>query len=114
MTGEVVEDFQESLSKKDLDYTVPENTYKLPYIVKPIRALERLDGVIEDRIGQDDHTWAEEAKLRWEKDRAVLEHFYEGVENKPDCYEIEKEAMDQQYEARIKIDILNGGIFYLK
>lgn len=114
MTGEVVEDFQESLNKKDLDYTVPENTYKLPYIVKPIRALERLDGVIEDRIGQDDHTWAEEAKLRWEKDRAVLEHFYEGLANKPDCYEIEKEAMDQQYEARIKIDILNGGLFYLK
>ena len=91
-----------------------ENTFNLPYIIKPIRALERLDGVIENIIQQDDHTWAEEAKMRWQKDQEVLEYFYEGVENKPDCYEMEKEAMDQQYEARIKIEIINGGLFYLK
>ncbi|MBE1554670.1 YqhG family protein [Sporosarcina limicola] len=114
MTGNVIEGFQESLSKVDLEKTVSGNTFNLPYIIKPIRALERLDAVIENSIQQDDHTWAEEAKMRWQKDRKVLEFFYEGVENKPDCYEIEKEAMDQQYEARIKIDIINGGLFYVK
>jgi hypothetical protein len=114
MTGYVREGFQESLSEVDLEKVVSGNTFILPYIIKPIRALERLDAVIENNIQQDDHTWAEEAKMRWKKDRDVLEFFYEGVENKPDCYEIEKEAMDQQYEARIKIDIINGGLFYLK
>ena len=49
-----------------------------------------------------------------EKGSKVLEYFYEGVEKRPDCYEMEKEAMEQQYEARIKIDILNGGLFYMK
>lgn len=114
MTGQVNEGFQELLSAVDLDTTISENTFNLPYIIKPIRALERLDGIIDNFIQKADHTWAEEAKLRWRKDRRVLEYFYEGVENKPDCYEIEKEAMDQQYEARIKIDIINGGLFYLK
>ncbi|MCZ2259927.1 YqhG family protein [Sporosarcina sp. G11-34] len=114
MTGHVVEGFQESLSKVDLDIKMSEHTFNLPYIIKPIRALERLDAVIEKNIQQDDHTWAEEAKKRKKKDQKVLEHFYEGVENKPDCYEVEKEAMEQQYEARIKIDIINGGLFYLK
>ncbi len=114
MTGNLIEGFQESLSEVDLGITTSGNTFNLPYIIKPIRALERLDAVIDNRIQQDDHTWAEEAKMRWQKDRDVLEYFYEGVENKPDCYEIEKEAMDQQYEARIKIDIINGGLFYLK
>ena len=43
------------------------NTFNLPYIIKPIRALERLDGVIENCIQQDDHTWAEEAKVEMAK-----------------------------------------------
>ncbi|NYF24391.1 YqhG family protein [Sporosarcina sp. JAI121] len=114
MTGELKEAFQESLYEMDLDVNMPDNTFNLPYIIKPLRALERLDAVIENTIQQDDHTWAEEAKMRWKKDREVLEHFYEGVEDKPDCYETEKEAMEQQYEARIKIEIINGGLFYLK
>jgi hypothetical protein len=114
MTGYIVEGFQESISEVNLETIMTGNTFNLPYIIKPIRALDRLDAVIENSIQQDDHTWAEEAKMRWKKDRDVLEYFYEGVENKPDCYEIEKQAMDQQFEARIKIDIINGGLFYLK
>lgn len=114
MTGDLMEEFQESLSEVELDKNMPENTFSLPYIIKPIRALERLDAVIENIIKQDDHAWAEEAKMRWKKDRDVLEFFYEGIEDKPDCYEIAKEAMDQQYETRIKIEIINGGLFYLK
>jgi hypothetical protein len=98
----------------DLDVNMSENTFNLPYIINPTRALERLDAVIENNIQQDDHTWAEEAKMRWEKDRKVLEYFYEGVEDRPESYDIEKEAMEQQYEARIKIEIINGGLFYLK
>ncbi|MFJ7933261.1 YqhG family protein [Sporosarcina sp. NPDC096371] len=114
MTGHLVEGFQESIGEVDLAMTIQANTFHLPYIIKPLRALERLDTFIDNRIQQDDHTWAEEAKLRLQKDRKVLEYFYQGVEDRPDCYETEKEAMEQQYEARIKIDIVNGGLFYLK
>jgi hypothetical protein len=114
MTGEIIDGFQESISDSDLDVNMSENTFNLPYIINPTRALERLDAVIENNIQQDDHTWAEEAKMRWEKDRKVLEYFYEGVEDRPESYDIEKEAMEQQYEARIKIEIINGGLFYLK
>lgn len=114
MTGQVIENFQESLGAVDLATKMSANTFNLPYIIKPIRALERLDGMIDDFIQQADHTWAEEAKKRWQKDRRVLEYFYEDVEDKPECYETEKEAMDQQYAASIKIEIINGGLFYLK
>lgn len=113
MNGNLVEDFQDLLVGLVLDKKMSKNTFNLPYIITPVRALDRLDLVIEKYIKQDDHTWAEDAKMRWEKDRKVLEYFYEGVENKPDCYELEIEAMDQQYEARIKIEIINGGLFYL-
>ncbi|SES26181.1 YqhG family protein [Psychrobacillus sp. OK032] len=114
MTGEVINGFQESLATKELDVQKSERAFLLPYIIKPLRALDRLDAVVENLIQQDDHTWAEEAKGRWQKDQAILEHFYAGVENKPECYDMEKKALEEQYEARIKIDIINGGLFYMK
>ena len=114
MTGEVIDGFQASLNDIELDAKIAGNIFNLPYTIKPVRALERLDLMIDKMIQQENHTWAEEAKEKWLKDQEVLEHFYEGVENKPDCYRTEKEAMARQYEAKIKIEIINGGVFYLK
>lgn len=114
ITGNLIESFQESISWADLDPIKSEDAFSLPYNIKPIRALERLDLMIENIIQQDDHTWAEEAKERWENDKKVLEHFYVGVEDKPECYEMEKRAMEDQYKTRIKIDIINGGLFHMK
>ena len=113
MTGEVVEDFQESLHEMVLASAISEDAFQVQYIIKPIRALQRLDAIIEGIIEQDDHTWAEEANGRWQKSQRVLEYFYEGVDQKPECYEIEKKALEEQYDAKIKIEIINGGLFYL-
>jgi hypothetical protein len=114
ITGNMIDGFQEWISGVDLDSAMSEDAFKITYIIKPLRALERLDAAIESIIQKDNHTWADEAKIRWKKDREVLEYFYKDVENKPECYEMEKTAMDQQYEARIKVEIVNGGLFYLK
>ena len=97
----------------DLDSVNSADAFQVQYIIKPIRALQRLDAVIEDLIQQDDHTWAEEANKRWQRSQRVLEYFYEDIEEKPECYEIEKKALEEQYDAKIKIEIINGGLFYL-
>lgn len=114
MTGAVYDGFQESLVHLSLAMTMRENTFNLPYVVTPKRALEQLDRVIDKLIQDDDHSWAEEARERWKKDARVLEYFYEGQEARPACYEMEKQAMAEQYEPKIKIDIVSGGLFYLK
>ncbi|MGG0666355.1 YqhG family protein [Viridibacillus arvi] len=114
MTGQLLDGFQESLSEVDLVTAMPENAFELPYIIKPIRALERLNVAIENIVQQDDHTWAEEANKRWHKAQQVLEYFYDGVEDKPESYEMEKQALEEQYDPRIKVEVINGGLFYLK
>lgn len=114
ITGHLVDGFQERLSNLDLDPNISKDAFDLTFIIKPLRALERLDTAIEQNINADNHLWAEDAKKRWQKDRKVLEHFYEGVEDKPECYEMEKKALDEQYASRITIEIINGGLFYLK
>lgn len=114
MNGSIITDFHASLNEMNIASTMPLNAFLLPYVIKPIRGLERLDGIVEKVIQQDDHSWADQAKKRWQRDIRVLEFFYEGVEERPECYEMEKTALQQQYEARIKIEIISGGLFYLK
>lgn len=114
MTGMIINGFQESISGLDLESAISANTFHLPYTIKPLRALERLDAVIENQIQLDDHTWAEEAKVRQQRDIRVLDYFYEGIENKPETYESEKKAIEEQYKTKIRVDIINGGLFYLR
>lgn len=112
--GEIIDGFHDLLSKVELKSTKTGDAFQLPFIIKPLRGLERLDEAIENIIQKDDHTWAEDANRRWEKDLEVLEYFYEGIENKPVCYELEKKALEERYKPKIKLEIINGGLFYLR
>lgn len=113
MTGEVLKDFQESLITRSLKSSLPEHVFCLPYTIKPENAIERLDAILENIIRRDDHTWAEEAQKRWEKEKMILDYFYEDMTKKPERYQIEQQALAEQYEANIQIDVINGGLFYL-
>ncbi len=114
LTGQLVQNFHESLMQLNLTSDQPESCFLVQAIIKPQRALERLEVAIEEMIQQDDHFWAEESAKRWQRDLRVLEYFYEGVENRPECYEVEKTALDERYNPKIKLEIINGGLFYLK
>lgn len=114
MNGAVIDGFQESVRNLDLGSSVAPNTYYLPYNIPPMRALDRLEDVMGNVVNQDDHTWIEEAKQRQVRDLRVLDYFYNGVEDVPESYALEKKAIEEQYETTIKIEIINGGLFYLK
>lgn len=113
LTGVIKEDFHDMICASEFDTEPAENVFHVQYIIKPIRALERLKATIDKMIEQDDHSWATEAQKRWQRDQRVLDYFYEGVDDKPECYEIERKALEEQYASKIKIEIINGGIFYL-
>lgn len=112
--GSVKSDFQDILNKIDLSDQIPENAYCLPYIVSPVRAIDRLESAIENYIANDDMTWAEEAIKRLKREQEILDHFYEGVDEKPESYEIERQGLEERFQPKINIEIKSGGIFYLK
>ncbi len=114
INGVIKDNFHESISNLNLDNQLPDDVYCLPYIIKPHRGLERLDEMIQSVVQQDDHSWAEEARDRWEKEQEILDYFYEGVEEKPECYEIERKALHERFNPRINIEIINGGLFFLQ
>lgn len=113
LTGAIYQSFQERLNELTFNSTMASDVYHVPYIIQPKNALNRLDAVVEKVVQQDDHEWAKEASERKRKDMLVLDYFYEGVAIKPAIYEVEKKAIEEQYETKITIDVINGGLFYL-
>lgn len=114
LTGELVDDFYSKVTKLNLTPKIPDYCFTLSPLIKISSGMNRIQEYIKQTISKENHNWAKEAKNRWENDLTLLEKFYQGIDDLPKSYEIEKQALNNQYEPRIQVNILNGGIFYLK
>lgn len=113
ISGSIVENFQEKLEQLELTPKIPDFCFTMSPLIKPKSGLSRIQSFIEQIIIKDNHEWANDARQRWHADLMLLNHFYEDLEEKPDCYHLEQEALKNLYEPQIHITIQNGGIFYL-
>lgn len=55
----------------------------------------------------------ERSKSTLESRFRSFKSFYEESDELPESYEIEKQALQEQYEPRITVQIINGGLFYV-
>ncbi|PLR85971.1 hypothetical protein CVD25_04460 [Bacillus canaveralius] len=113
VNGQLVEQFHDKLLNTELTPKLPDYTFTLSSMIMPKSGLKRIENYLANIIESEDHSWAEEATERWQKDLKLLDHFYEDEVDKQESYETEKEALREQYEPIIKISIINGGLFYL-
>lgn len=112
INGQMVEDFHGKLLSVKLTPKIPDYSFTLSPIIMPKSGIQRIANYIQNEVNMEEHQWAEDARQRWEKDLNLLEHFYEETE-KNESYEVEKEALREQYEPKITVSIINGGLFYL-
>lgn len=113
INGQMVENFFTSLTQRELTPKIPDYSFTLSPLIMPKSGILRIENYLRRELAQEDTTWADEAIKRWQKDLALLEHFYKDSEEKDDSYMIEKKALQEQYEPKITISIINGGLFYL-
>lgn len=113
INGQMVEDFHDLLQQIPLTPKIPDYSFTLSSLVKPKSGMSRIETYLKSVINLDDHTWAEEARKRWNQDLRLLDHFYEDMEEQNESYETEKKALQEQYEPKITISFINGGLFYL-
>jgi len=113
INGTMVEDFHDRLLKIPLTPKIPDYSFTLSPLVRPQSGMSRIETYLSSVIEKDDHSWAEDARKRWEQDLRLLDHFYEDVEEENENYETEKLALKEQYEPKISISFINGGLFYL-
>ncbi|MDP4085249.1 MAG: YqhG family protein [Bacillota bacterium] len=113
INGKMVDDFHDHLLQIPLTPKIPDYSFTLSPLIKPKSGMARIENYLSSTIEVDDHSWADEANKRWEKDLALLNHFYEDEEKKNDSYEVERKALQEQYEPKVIISFINGGMFYL-
>ncbi|WP_100331547.1 YqhG family protein [Bacillus xiapuensis] len=113
INGQIQKEFMQQLSQKSLAVKIPDFSFTIPPLIKPFSGVRRIQRFLTGQLQQEDHQWAEQAKKRWAEDLSLLNSFYEEQEEKPEAYFIEKAALQKQYEPKIRIDIINGGIIHL-
>ncbi|MCA1054803.1 YqhG family protein [Rossellomorea aquimaris] len=114
INGQIKEDFHSFLLSKKLTPKIPDFSFTLTPIIKPKSGINRIQSHLMQGVQTESFTWADEARKRWDEDLRLLDHFYGDHEEMPEAYELEKQALKEQYEPKISIDIINGGIFYLQ
>ncbi|WP_064091560.1 YqhG family protein [Rossellomorea aquimaris] len=114
INGGIQEDFHSFLLSKSLTPKIPDFTFTLTPIIKPKSGINRIQSYLHEGLKQETYEWADEARKKWDEDLRLLNHFYGDQEEKPESYYLEQQALKEQYEPKVSIDIINGGIFYLQ
>lgn len=112
--GQIVQQFYDKLQEKELSPNIPDFCFKLSPLITVHSGLIRLQKMVQTYAENEDQSWAEEAVKRWEADLSLLEQFYEDYDEKPESYNVEKQALKEQYEPHIHVSMINGGMFYLE
>ncbi|MCL1632547.1 YqhG family protein [Sporolactobacillus sp. CPB3-1] len=113
INGTLIEGFQTMLTRLRLNQKLPDYCYTLKPLITIQSGIRRIEQYIESEINAESSKWAEEAKKRWEKDQSLLDSFYEHRAEKPERYDLEKQALEAQYKPYIHIQLINAGLFYL-
>lgn len=113
INGQMVQQFHDKLVKRDLTPKIPDYSFTLSPLIMPKSGVVRIENYLKGEIEKESHSWAEDARKRWKKDLHLLEQFYKDDLDKAESYQVEKQALKDQYEPKIILSIINGGIFYL-
>jgi hypothetical protein len=113
INGMIVDQFHDRILNLKVSPKIPDYCFTLSPLVKPQSGLRRLESVIRQAVENQEHDWADRARERLKEDMDLLDQFYDGLEEMPESYEVERAAIQEQYEPNIHIKIINGGLFYL-
>jgi hypothetical protein len=123
MTGEVREEFNDTLSALSLTPRLPANTLVQRPVWSMNRAVAALEQFLDREVRNYNHDWAQEAKARLEDELARVDEYYgelvPSIED-PDQraaaeaqYAARKREIEWQYAPRITANVVSAGIFHL-
>ncbi|HZG55543.1 YqhG family protein [Paenibacillus sp.] len=123
MTGEIVEEFGETLAGLPLTPRLPSNTLVARPVWSIPRAVAALEQYLERELQSYNHDWAVEAKARLDDELARVDAYYgellptlvepEQREAAEAQYAARKKEIEWQYAPRIEANVVSAGIFHL-
>lgn len=114
INGMMKSQMMEYLYTLKLQNTIPDYCYTIAPIIKLHSGFKRIESVIKNYIENQEHDWANESLEKLEDEIELLKSFYiEPSEEEKIQMEKEITEIKTRYEPRIRISIINGGIFHL-
>lgn len=122
-TGELHESFIETVAGKKLTPRLPPRVYIARPAVSLTRARTIVEQHVEKLLKRYDHSWAAAAHERLMDELSRVDGYYEdavkaaGDEVRREIVEQwnkRREEIDWQYRPKIRVSVINGGLFHLK
>lgn len=114
INGTLIDGFHELLHNLPLRTRLPDYSYTLSPLITIKSGISRIENFISRSLNEEPAEWADDAGKRWMRELDLLDSFYETEQEKPETYFQEKKALQEQYQPRIQIHLINAGLFYLQ
>ncbi|WP_067728064.1 YqhG family protein [Oceanobacillus damuensis] len=113
VNGQMKVDLMDSLEELKLQTTISDYCFTLSPLIKLKSGYLRIEEVLSTYINNQEHDWAEKSRKILEEEIQTLKHFYTGDDGNA---QMEKEINEitNRYHPTITVNVINGGIFYLK
>lgn len=96
-----------------LHSTIPDYCYTISPMIRLSSGFLRIENVILRYLEQQPSDWAEQSIQNRNEEIETLKHFYAGDEDDQVMHR-EMEEIKERYSPSITLNVINGGIFYLK
>jgi hypothetical protein len=123
MTGEIVEEFGETLAGLSLTPRLPPNTLVQRPVWSIPRAVSALEQYLERELRNYNHDWALDAQARLDDELARVDEYYgeviRGLEDPEQRaaaeaqYEARRREIEWQYAPRVTANVVSAGVFHL-
>ena len=105
--------FHDTLTKIKLTPKIPDFCFTLSPIIKPQSGLQRIEDALKNIIAEDDHTWAKEARVRWNHDLDLLNRFMKKVMNFPKAMKLKSKHCKNNMNPVLQCKLLTVDSFML-
>lgn len=114
INGAMKLDMMDHLRSIKLQNSIADFCYTITPMIKVASGYRRILQHIETKLQNEQHEWAQESWQHLQEEKQLLGHFYTDDEDESAAKLKEQELLDieNRYQPRISIDIINGGVFY--
>jgi hypothetical protein len=122
-SGEIVENFHQTLLKKKLSPRLPLNVHLQPKQMTLQKTAALAEQYLENKLKVYDHSWAVEARERLKVEQSRMDDYYvellatieeEQRTEVSEQYQKRQQEINWQYHPRIEAAPINCGLFHLK
>lgn len=111
--GTMMLGMMEKIHDLEFETTVSDYTFSMSPVISLTNAYKRMERHIETYISALDHQWAKESLHHLEKEKRLLESFYQSEDIGLESFTKEREQIDIRYKPYIEMEVINGGLFYI-